>query len=733
MTILHRSKPRTLTTGRFTMRQEKSNSDSAAKPQGILKVRGKQRNYIIAIFLIAMFCIGLTDYVFAQTGIEFLNIQVENIDGKTVKIKWSTNVATRGKIIYGKSSDDLNCYLIDGKGYLKYHEMLIGNLASEATYYFQIIASDNDERVYSFIRDFKTSEHHDKIAPKISDLRVAYVSGTVAVIEWRTDEEGTSVVEFDEHETYKKVAYSNYRITDHQIILRNLSPNIRYYIRVYSVDKDNNKSSYFLKEFTTYSSDQTKEDLIISYLRPSGPDDSNISDTNVTVSFKTNHYAKGSVKLAKKGHRTQTKNLDYGLNHQAVFNGLFSNSEYILSISIRDIFNKKAEVKNYIIKTAKTPPVKISPVIDVGADFLSLPCSNEILSLSGYYGQYYNLLTNTPNISKNVPDAVGEATGWYDNKYLSFSRIDSNLDFGNAFFPVDEGLAGDPFYFSVYWRAILEVPVDDNYNYHVKSDDDSWVYIDNNLITDLRGIHKATGKSHDAHLTKGLHTLEIYFAERKQVHSYFSFTIDNQIKVHPWPTDCSFIFDQGISDIDDGKVVVKGIEFSYYTPASALYKTSDSPDIYAIANGQRHYISSPASFREHGYSWADIKTVSWPELSKYPRARLIKSPDSSTIYYLYQRPEGQWLKTAIPSPTAFVSYPGNFWGNVITVTQLDINSYPDVKLIRTADDPAVYYLENNVKYFISEQVFKQRDFSIPEIAEVSQVHLDTYKTGLPLK
>ncbi|MCK4554072.1 hypothetical protein KAU19_03855, partial [Candidatus Parcubacteria bacterium] len=72
--------------------------------------KGKTRNYIIAISLIAMFCIGLTDYVFAQTSIEFLNIQVENIDGKTVKIKWSTNVETKGKILYGKSSDNLNCY-----------------------------------------------------------------------------------------------------------------------------------------------------------------------------------------------------------------------------------------------------------------------------------------------------------------------------------------------------------------------------------------------------------------------------------------------------------------------------------------------------------------------------------------------------------------------------------------------------------------------------------------------
>ena len=62
-----------------------------------------------------------------------------------------------------------------------------------------------------------------------------------------------------------------------------------------------------------------------------------------------------------------------------------------------------------------------------------------------------------------------------------------------------------------------------------------------------------------------------------------------------------------------------------------------------------------------------------------------------------------------------------------------MDSYPDVKLIKTADNPAVYYLENNIKYYISKAFFESHDFSVPEIAEISQIHLDTYKTGSPLK
>ncbi len=747
----------------------------------------KTRNFIIAISLIAMFCVVSANYTLAQTSIEFLNIQVENIDGKTVKIKWFTNIETKGKILYGRSSDNLNCYLIDGKGYLKYHEMLIGNLAPETTYYFQIIASDNNERVYSFTRDFETVEYHDKIAPKISDLRVAYVSGTAAVITWQTDEEGTSVVEFDQHETYKKSASSRTKTTDHQIILRNLNPNIRYYFRAYSVDKDNNKSSYYFKEFTTYSTDQTKEDLIISYFRPSGPDDSNITDQSITVSFQTNHWAKGSVKLTKKGHRTQTKNLDYGLNHQTIFDGLFSESEYALLISMKDIFNKKAEVKNYIIKTAK-----VSLVIDDSGLANSVSLNNAISFGPIFYVSYDNGFA--PDIAGGSYDFLkisdvklgagkfGQAAKMENDSQIEYSGAgnfniergtiafwfnpnwDSNNDKSHILFNLNPGYTRTTNkYFLIGKMTRNELNIRNKLAFGIEDskDTDYWCYIDDDLSVNKWHFVVVTwnyGGDYKLYLNGSDNNLEYYKRNKKLgeaprlgealyiggENNFFKSTSDyliDEVMIFNRvlsKNEVSQLFDGSLSfdtrnGIGGNDTVVKGIEFSYYTPASALYKTADSPDIYAIVNGQRHYISSPASFREYGYSWADIKTVSWLELSQYPRARLIKSSDGLTIYYLYQRPEGQWLKIAIPSPTAFVSYPGNFWGNVIRVTQIDIDNYPDVKLIKTADDPAVYYLENNIKHFISEQVFKQRDFSIPEIAKVSQVHLDTYRTGAPLK
>ncbi|MCX6796214.1 MAG: hypothetical protein NTW06_01825, partial [Candidatus Falkowbacteria bacterium] len=131
--------------------------------------------------------------------------------------------------------------------------------------------------------------------------------------------------------------------------------------------------------------------------------------------------------------------------------------------------------------------------------------------------------------------------------------------------------------------------------------------------------------------------------------------------------------------------------------------------------------------------WQDIRTISREELDHYPAARLIKTPDNSTIYFLYQRPEKKWLKIVLNSPTVFVSYPGNFWGNVIKINQYDLSSYPDVKLIKTTGDAVIYYLENNIRHLVSEQVFLNKGFNPAEVVTVSQIHLESYKLGEALE
>ena len=136
----------------------------------------------------------------------------------------------------------------------------------------------------------------------------------------------------------------------------------------------------------------------------------------------------------------------------------------------------------------------------------------------------------------------------------------------------------------------------------------------------------------------------------------------------------------------------------------------------------------------NGLKWTDGITQGAKEvLDKYPEARLVKLPNDSAIYFLYKRPQNKWLKIALNSPTVFVSYSNNYWGNVITINKYDLDSYPDVQLIRVKNSSEIYYLENNIRHLVSAAVFTAKGFNPAEVAEVNQAHLESYKIGDPLK
>ena len=165
------------------------------------------------------------------------------------------------------------------------------------------------------------------------------------------------------------------------------------------------------------------------------------------------------------------------------------------------------------ISVAELPPVNQPPV--------------PVIEASGYLGHYYNLPANHSEVGGPV---TGIVTGdspfnhdWYGEEYYSFTRLETNLTFGNDFFPVDEGLPGDPLYFAAHWETNITIPVSGNYSFEIGSDDDSWVYIDGQMACDLGGIHALAISTHTVNLSMGPHELEIYFAERRSVQSGFYF------------------------------------------------------------------------------------------------------------------------------------------------------------------------------------------------------------------
>lgn len=160
---------------------------------------------------------------------------------------------------------------------------------------------------------------------------------------------------------------------------------------------------------------------------------------------------------------------------------------------------------------------------------------------TGFTGQYYNLSRNHPDmqsgstsrdqglVQETLPlrltdagESEYEQFDWWDAQYFSFSRVDETLDWPSDFHPLDEGKPGDPFHFAVHWTATMEVPEAGTYSFATVSDDESWLFVDGNLVVDNGGLHGRRRRSGSVDLDAGEYDVDIFFAERQTTGSNFT-------------------------------------------------------------------------------------------------------------------------------------------------------------------------------------------------------------------
>lgn len=187
-----------------------------------------------------------------------------------------------------------------------------------------------------------------------------------------------------------------------------------------------------------------------------------------------------------------------------------------LSAACRPEFSVQSGPK---VPPAEPPGDEADDLGDVPDDWRSCP--------GGWRGIYSNLTVDDPFVAPrpNEPEAPTDPTqlDWWDRTV--FEKFDPSLDFGQNWWPVDEGLEEDPKYFAVYWHAWLRAWSNTSVDIALGSADDAWVYLGDDPIIEAPGIHPLERQSYGLSLDAGVYPIRVWFAHRGSESAGFSFRV----------------------------------------------------------------------------------------------------------------------------------------------------------------------------------------------------------------
>ena len=132
------------------------------------------------------------------------------------------------------------------------HSVTLSDREPNTTYHLTLISEDESENETTYERDFTTSAQADTTTPLISDVDVSDTTETGATIEWSTDEEATSQVEYGTTVDYGSTTTLDEELTtSHSVTLTDLEADTTYHFRVKSKDTSGNETTSDADQFKT--------------------------------------------------------------------------------------------------------------------------------------------------------------------------------------------------------------------------------------------------------------------------------------------------------------------------------------------------------------------------------------------------------------------------------------------------------------------------------------------------
>ncbi|MFH1947119.1 MAG: DUF3466 family protein [Candidatus Magasanikbacteria bacterium] len=151
-----------------------------------------------------------------------------------------------------------------------------------------------------------------------------------------------------------------------------------------------------------------------------------------------------------------------------------------------------------------------------------------------------------------------------------------------------------------------------------------------------------------------------------------------------------------------------------------LIKTADDAKVFLVKENRRIHIPNPSVFEAGGYKWGDIETVTKLQMNKIANTALIKSPVSAKVYLIADGKK-QW----IPDETTFLGA-GLQWADIVLITQPQVEFYLEENFNQSDATAVVESLNSSVIPVV------ENSSDIPNITNTNNL-IDNYERPEEIK
>jgi fibronectin type 3 domain-containing protein/N-acetylneuraminic acid mutarotase len=274
---------------------------------------------------------------------------------RSAKVTWATARQATSAVEYGTTEDFGNTTGNSPTQLVTSHEVLLGNLNPDTTYYYRAIFLDEDGNtgvspVFSFLT---------KPAPVVAGLSITDITLSSFWVSWESNVPSYGEVVYGTTQSFGGVVKEDaFFTTTHRVKLEGLASDTVQNFQISAVDQEGN---IFSSDIYTQSTLPLPKVSDVKLENKVGVD-----TPTLTVQFTTNVEATTIVRYKTDDSAEKVySGVDYSLDHQLVLDGLLPTKPYILKISGRDRYGNESVQQLHTITTkSDTLPPKVEAITE---------------------------------------------------------------------------------------------------------------------------------------------------------------------------------------------------------------------------------------------------------------------------------------------------------------------------------------------------------------------------------